>query len=226
MSEDPATLVGDGPASTSGPVSLSPEQTWEAAAPILYPVLRPAGFHGLRLDTMATPSSGAGTVDPLIDDGPAGLVTAYALAGDGFDVLANGDHFSAWGVTPATLRAAAFGNLAAWASSAPWSDDQDQGRRVLSSDTGEGWDASRILLPDAATYLEHELGGGDCRVLVGLPARHLLLAGCLRADDPEFAPLFANFVVDYWDDSDEAIERGVFELRGGQLSVFEAPTPA
>ena len=226
MREVPATLLGDGPVGTSGPLSLSAEHAWEAAAPIIYPLLRPAGSRGLRLAALASPSGGAGSVEALIDDGPAGLLTAYALAGDGFDVLASGDHLAAWGIAAGTLRDAAFRNLAAWSASAPWSDDQDQGRRVLSSDTGDGWDASRILLPDVTAYLERELGGGERRVLVGLPARHLLLAGCLRDDDPEFASLFANFVVDYWDDSDEAIERGIFELRGGQLSLVEVAAQA
>ena len=97
---------------------------------------------------LETPSSAAGNVDPLIDDGPADLLIAYALAAGGFDVLANGDHLAAWGVSAATLRDAAFRNLDGWSATAPWSTDAAERRRVISSDTGDGWDASRILLPD------------------------------------------------------------------------------
>jgi len=205
----------------ASPISLTAEHSWEAAAPILYPVLRPAGTPGLHLSAITTPTSAAGNVDPLLDAGPAGLEIAYALTAGGFDVLANGDHLAAWSVSPETLREAAFRNLEAWAAGASWSTDTAGIRRVISSDTGDGWDASRILLPDAVAYLEGELGGPGNRVLLGLPARHLLIAGALRPDDLEFAPLFADFVLEYAGDSDESIDRRVFELRGGQVTVFD-----
>jgi len=208
------------------PMSLAPEHSWEAAARLLYPVLRPAGTPGLHLDTIETPTSAAGNVSPLLDDGPVGLEIAYALTADGFDVLANGDHLAAWSVSPATLREAAFHNLAAWAAGASWTVDATGRRRVISSDTGDGWDASRILLPDAIAHLVGELGGPGARVLVGLPARHLLIAGTLHGDDPEFATLFADFIHDYADDSDESIDRRLFELRAGQVTLFDPSAPA
>lgn len=221
MTGDAARMDGAQAPAPATPISFAAEQSWEAAAPIVYPVLRPAGTHGLRLASITSPASTAGGVDPLLDDGPVDLGIAYALIADGFDVLANGDHLSAWGISPATLREAAFRNLATWAAEAPWSIDADGRRRVISSDTGDGWDASRILLPDAIAHLERELGGPGDRVLVGLPARHLLLAGTLREDDPEFAPLFANFVQAYAGDSDEAIDRRLFELRAGTVTLFD-----
>ena len=205
----------------AAPISLSAQHAWDAAAPILYPVLRPAGTVGLHLEAIDVPSSVAGNGDPLTDDGPVDLVVAYAMAGEGFDVLANGDHLSAWGVSAATLRDAAFGNLEAWSVVAPWSVDAAEGRRVISSDTGDGWDASRILLPDVVAHLEAELGGAGTRILVGLPARHLLIAGSLRPEDPDFAPLFADFVLEYAGDSDESIDRRIFELRDGGLELFD-----
>jgi uncharacterized protein YtpQ (UPF0354 family) len=214
--------MDDAQATTAAsPISLTAEHSWEAAAPILYPVLRPAGTPGLHLSTLASPSSAAGNVDPLLDDGPAGLEIAYAIAAGGFDVLANGDHLSAWSVSPATMREAAFRNLEAWAAAASWSIDAAGRRRVISSDTGDGWDASRILLPDAIAHLEGELRGPGDRVLLGLPARHLLIAGTLHGDDPEFAPLFADFVLEYAGDSDESIDRRLFELREGQVTLFD-----
>jgi hypothetical protein len=205
----------------AGPLSLTFEHAWEAAAPILYPVLRPSGTHGLRLATLATPASAAGNVDPLLDDGPVDLLVAFALAADGFDVVVNGDHVAAWGVSPTTLREAAFRNLAAWSATAPWSLDEADVRKVISSDTGDGWDTSRILLPSVIDYLQRELGGSGSRVLVGLPSRHLLLAGSLRADDPEFAALFADFILEYAGDSDDEIDRRLFELRDGRLELFD-----
>ena len=207
-------------------VSFAPEHDWSAASPLLFPVLRPAGMRGTSLDALVTPVSAAGDTQPVIDPGPADLVVAYAISAAGFDVLASGDHVAAWAVAPATLREAAFRNLAAWSSGAPWSEDADERRRIVSSDTGDGWDAARILLPEVTAHLADTLGGDGCRVLVGVPARHLLLAGALRPDDPEFGILFADFVLDYAEDSDEAIDRRVFELVAGRLVPFSTGEPA
>ena len=77
-------------------------------------------------------------------------------------------------------------NLADWSAGAAWTDEVSGERRLLSSDTGEGWDASRILLPEVVDRLSRELGSVG-RVLIGLPERHLLVAGTLRPGDEEFA---------------------------------------
>lgn len=205
-------------------ISLSAENSWATAAPLLFPVLRPAGSSGRRLDALATSSSAAGTIDLLIDDGPADLVIAYAITAGGFDVLANGDHLAAWAISPETLREAAYRNLEAWSRTAPWSEETSGDRQILSSDTGDGWDASRILLPSAVAHLESTLRGPGDRVLVGLPARHLLIAAAWKAADPDFAALFADFVLEYAADSDEAIDRRVFELAAGRLAPLERST--
>lgn len=211
---------------TATALSLSAEHSWEAASAIVFPVLRPAGAQGLRLAGVGSAASAAGSMEPLLDEGPVDLSIAYALPAEGFDVLAVGDHLAGWGVSAATLRAAALRNLAAWSATAPWSVEEEGGRRVVSSDTGDGWDASRILLPDVAAHLERELGGPGARVMMGIPARHLLLAASLREDDREFAALFADFVLEYAGDSDEGIDRRVFELREGRLVPFGgAPRP-
>jgi hypothetical protein len=224
---DPAPGTASGHASGPSPsgVSFALEHDWSAAAALIFPVLRPAGTLGTLLSSLATPMSAAGHTQPVIDAGPVDLVVAYAISATGFDVLASGDHLAAWSVPPATLRETAFRNLAAWSARAPWSEEVDGRRRILSSDTGDGWDAARILLPEVTAHLGTTLGEGGARVLIGLPARHLLLAGALRPDDQEFGPLFADFVQDYANDSDEAIDLRVFELVGGRLLPFSAVVP-
>ena len=84
---------------------------------------------------------------------------------------------------------------------------------------------SRILLPDVTAHLGATLGEAGARVLVGLPARDLLLAGSLRPGDDAFAPLFADFVRDYAEGSDEAIDLRVFELVAGRLSPYATDVP-
>jgi hypothetical protein len=222
----PGGAPGPGTGPSPSGVSSAPEHDWAAAAGLVFPVVRPAGTLGTFLDRLATPMSAAGDTQPVIDPGPADLVVAYVISAVGFDVLANGDHLAAWSIPPAAFRETAFRNLAAWSARAPWSEEVDGRRRILSSDTGDGWDAARVLLPVVTAHLGSTLGEGGARVLVGLPARHLLLAGALRPDDPEFGPQFADFVRDYADDSDEAIDLRVFELVAGRLVPFSVVAPA
>jgi hypothetical protein len=65
------------------------------------------------------------------------------------------------------------------------------------------------------------------RILVGLPERHLLIAGTLRPGDAEFASLFGEFIVEQSGGADEPIDRRVFELVDGRLVEFAGePTTA
>lgn len=63
------------------------------------------------------------------------------------------------------------------------------------------------------------------RILVGIPERHLLTAGSLGPNDPEFAALFADFVLEQSGAADEPIDRRLFELVDGRLVVFAGVTP-
>lgn len=211
---------------SGGPTaSLAPEHDWSAAAQNLFPILRPVGTTGLRLDdadhaTLMANANKAHTMT-LIGDGPCGLVIVYALPATGFDILVNGEHLVSWGVEPGAIHETAMRNLAAWSADAGWSDEASGDRRLLSSDTGAGMDAARILLPAARTLLARELGAdGTTRVLVGLPERHLLLAGAMRPGDEEFAVLLHNYVIEHGEGADEPIDLRVFELVGAELVDF------
>jgi hypothetical protein len=201
-------------------IAESPEHDWKAASEIIYPLLRPPGAQGLIVADIDAATLAADQArshsQPLVDEGPAGLSVVYALHAGAFDVIVNGDHLLSWGVQPGQIQEAALRNLAAWSGGAPWTDEVSGNRRLISSDTGDGWDASRILLPDVVAKLAGELGGVG-RVLVGVPERHLLIAGALRADDEDFASLFADFVVESSGGADEPVDRRVFELVDGRL---------
>ena len=206
----------------------SPEHDWAHAATVIYPAFRPVGTQGVHVedvdpDLAATQTSRA-RVAPLVDEGPADLPVVYTLRATGFDVVVNTDHLLSWGVEPAAVQDAALGNLAAWSASAGWTDEVSGDRRLLSSDTGDGFDAARILLPDVRDHLRQELGPG-CRILVGLPERHLLVAAALGDNDEEFATLFSEFIVEQSGGADEPIDRRVFELVDGQLVPFDGATP-
>jgi len=220
--DESSPVSGHVPAPDHGPPSIaeSPEQNWGAASKVIYPLLRPPGGQGLivaEIDAGALAADSArGHSQPLVDEGPVGLTVVYAMPADGYDVIVNGDHLLTWGVSTEAIQEAALKNLAAWSATAPWTDEVSGERRLISSDTGDGWDSSRILLPDVIDRLMSELGGVG-RVLVGVPERHLLIAGALRPGDEEFASLFADFVIESSGGADEPVDRRVFELVDGRL---------
>jgi hypothetical protein len=222
-------VPGD-PTTVASSISESPEHDWTAAARLLVPLLRPSGTHGLAVTeidaaTLATEAM-RNHSQPLLDEGPCGLSVVYAMPGTGFDVIVNADHLLSWGVTVEVVQDTALANLAAWSATATWTDEVSGERRLISSDTGDGWDAARILLTEVRDKLVAELGGTG-RILIGLPERHLLIAGTLRPGDDEFAALFAEFVVEHSGGADEPVDRRVFELVDGHLVEFSGlSTPA
>jgi hypothetical protein len=211
------------PPEPSGSPIDAPEHDWNVAKDLVRPAFRPVGTSGLPIETVDPETLAQHSMQshsqPLIDEGPAGIPVVYTMAGSGFDILVNGDHLLSWGIEPSQLQDAAMANLAAWAATAPWSDEVSGERRVISSATGDGFDAVRILLPDATAYLAAQLGV-DGRVLVGIPERHLLVAATLRPDDAGFAALFSEFVIEQSGGADEPVDRRLFELVDGRLVEF------
>jgi hypothetical protein len=207
------------PPDADASAAAAPEHDWATAIGHVYPVLRPSGTHGTMLAEVDAEVLAAEGLKkhalPLIDPGPAGLAVAYAIREPAFDVLINADHLLSWGVDASAVRDAAMANLGAWSASAPWSDEMSGERRLLSSDTGEGSDAARILLPDVRAHLVAECGG-DARVLVALPDRDLLIAGSLHEGDTEFAGQLATVVAEVSEGAHEPIDRRLFELVGAE----------
>ena len=209
-------------------VADSPEHDWGHAKQVIYPAFRPVGTKGLALDSidpaMLAAHSAQSHAQPIIDEGPGGLPVVYTLTASGFDIVVNGDHLLAWAVDPAAIQDAAMRNLATWSAGAAWTAETSGARRLLSSETGDGWDAARILLPETIERLIGELGPHG-RILVGVPERHLLTAGSLGPGDSEFAALFADFIIEHSGGADEPIDRRIFELVDGRLVVFAGVTP-
>jgi len=103
--------------------------------------------------------------------------------------------------------------LRAWSETAPWTDELAGDRHLVSSDTGSGSDAARILLPEARAHLVGQCGG-PARVLVALPDRDLLMAASLPPSDDAFLAKFESFVADLMEGAHEPIEGALFELVG------------
>ena len=162
---------------------------------------------------------------PVLDAGPAGLPVVYAIPAGGFDIVVNGDHLLSWGIEAVELQDAALRNLAAWAATAPWTDEvsgerrSDQLRHGRRPRCGPDPAARRRRPPRARSS-----GRDGARVLVGIPERHLLTAASLRPDDQGFAAMFAEFIVEQSGGADEPIDRRVFEIVDGRLVEFSRMT--
>jgi hypothetical protein len=203
----------------------SPEHDWASARDLIYPAFRPVGTQGLSVEGIERDTLVSGAVShaqPILDVGPADLPVVYTIDAGAFDIVVNGDHLLSWGIGPTEIQDAALANLARWSVAAPWTEEISGERRLISSDTGDGWDAVRILLPEVVDRLMSELGPHG-RILVGVPERHLLTAASLRPGDDAFAALFADFIVEHSGDADEPIDRRVFELVDGRLVEFIGP---
>lgn len=207
-------------------IADAPEHDWERARSLIYPAFRPVGTLGLPVESIHRDElaghPGQSHAQPLLDQGPAGLPVVYTIDAGGFDIVVNGDHLLSWGVEPSAIQDAALANLATWSAGAAWTVETSGERRLVSSQTGDGWDAARVLLPETVQHLGQELGSLG-RILVGIPERHLLTAGALRPGDDEFATLFADFIVEQSGGADEPIDRRVFELVDGRLVEFIGP---
>jgi hypothetical protein len=200
-------------------IADAPEQDWPAATGLIMPVLQPIGTPGLPADAYDPASlhltRGTAGGAPLQWPGPAGLPVAVAIPATGFHVLVNAEHVAAWAVEPSAVISTAMANLLAWSNSTPWDAEASDGRRIRVSDSGEGWDAARLLLPEVRLFLEHELAGG--RVLVAVPSRHLLVAGSAPTTDAGFADDLRAFAATAYADADEPVDPRVFILEQGGL---------
>jgi hypothetical protein len=206
------------------PGADAPEHDWAAARDRVFPLLRAPGTAGTPLAearSLSLADSVANT-DPIVERGPAGLTVVYGIAAEGFAVLVNAEHLLSWGVDGPDLHAAAMANLATWSGEADWDEERTDERRILSSSTGDGYDASRVLLPEVRARIAEMATDAPpgSRILVGLPERDLLVAGALVPGDEEFIGLFREFLAEQAAAANIPIDERVFELRAGELVEF------
>ena len=135
-----------------------PSTTGRAPAASSIPAFRPVGTQGLAIDDdrpRGARAHAAPEPRPAARStrGRPGCPVVYTIDAGAFDIVVNGDHLLSWGVEPAEIQDAAMRNLARWSATAPWTDEVSGERRAVSSDTGDGWDAARILLPEVVAHL-------------------------------------------------------------------------
>jgi hypothetical protein len=114
--------------------------------------------------------------EPLV----AGLQVAYAIDSDRSIAYILRTQFESWKITPDAIREVAIANLVARsdAMNAQAAQDEAENINLILFQTGDGYDASRILLPTLHDRLREHLGSPFA---AAIPNRDILL--CFRNDD-------------------------------------------
>ena len=148
---------------------------------ILPMVLSERDFAGPHRQTMA---------EPLVP----GVRVAYAIDSDRTIAYIPQPQFKAWNVSLDDVHAAAMENLIGRSESMSAHAAQDEDGRInlILFQTGDGYDASRLLLPTLHDRLREHLGSP---FVAGIPNRDILL--CFRGDDETVTRLKSQIAADY-----------------------------
>ena len=127
---------------------------------------------------------------PLVE----GLHIAYAIDSDRTIAYIPQSHFESWQVSVDDVHDAAMENLVGRSESmsAHAAQDDDGKINLILFQTGDGYDASRLLLPTLHDRLREHLGSPFA---AGIPNRDILL--CFRNDDETVARLKDQIAADY-----------------------------
>jgi hypothetical protein len=148
-----------------------------------------------RILPMILPDRGGevehGTVaQPLVP----GLHIAYAIDSDRTIAYIPQPQFKSWKVSLDDVHEAAMENLIGRSESMSAHAAQDEDGRInlILFQTGDGYDASRLLLPTLHDRLREHLGSP---FVAGIPNRDILL--CFRGDDETVTRLKSQIAADY-----------------------------
>jgi uncharacterized protein YtpQ (UPF0354 family) len=147
----------------------------------IYPMILPEWAGDAHRETV---------MQPLIE----GLNVGYAIDSDRTIAYLHQAQFKQWDVTVDDVHAAAIANLVARSESMPATaaQDEDGSISLIIFQTGDGYDASRILLPSLHERLVEHLGSPFA---AGIPNRDILL--CFRDDEATIARIRGQISEDF-----------------------------
>ncbi len=147
----------------------------------IFPMLLPESAGEVHADTVS---------QPLID----GLRIAYAIDSDRTIAYIPKAQFNEWNISTDELHTTALDNLIARSETMVASAAQDEDNRInlILFQTGDGYDASRLLLPTLHDRLREHLGSPFA---AAVPTRDLLL--CFRSDADTIARVKDQVMEDY-----------------------------
>jgi len=155
--------------------------TYEDLKERILPMILPEEAGEVHADTLS---------EPLID----GLRIAYAIDSDRTIAYIPKSQFEEWKVSAEDLHNQALDNLVARSETMVASAAQDDEGKInlILFQTGDGYDASRLLLPTLHERLKEHLGSP---FLAAIPTRDLLL--CFREDDETVSRVKEQVAEDY-----------------------------
>ena len=161
----------------------SPDRTgtYESLKERILPMILPEDAGEAHADTMS---------EPLVE----GLRIAYAIDSDRTIAYIPKAQFDEWNITPEDLHSQALDNLIARSETMVASAAQDDDGKInlILFQTGDGYDASRLLLPTLHERLREHLGSPFA---AAIPTRDLLL--CFRSDSATIARVKGQVQEDY-----------------------------
>lgn len=176
-----------------------PDLTWTQARPRLFPALKPQQY----LDQTRLLKGGSEAVDDLVVLGYRGdLRILLAIDFDASMTFATKSKLRKWGVTPDEALKCAVENLSKL--TAPhWAEATEQARQkgFFAFDVRDGYDSSRLLLPDFCERASRALG--CTRMAVGIPIRDLIIA--VPAENANQVDRVRNVVMDTYSTGDHPI---------------------
>ncbi len=161
----------------------SPDRTgsFEQLKDRIFPMILPEDAGEAHFDTISQPLVG-------------GLRVAYAIDSDRTIAYIPTSQFKEWNITLDDIHSAALDNLVGRSESMVASAAQDEDGQIslILFQTGDGYDASRLLLPTLHERLREHLGSPFA---AAVPTRDLLL--CFRSDDQTIARVKDQVADDY-----------------------------
>jgi len=179
----------------------SPDRTgsFEQLKERILPMILPEDAGEGHLDTVR---------QPLVD----GLQVAYAIDSDRTIAYIPQSQFAEWNITTDQLHDVALDNLVARSESMVASAAQDPDGQIslILFQTGDGYDASRLLLPTLHDRLREHLGSPFA---AAIPTRDLLL--CFRSDPDTIARVKEQVADDFQKMPHQVTDRLLLVTRDG-----------
>lgn len=144
----------------------------------------------------------------------ADLMITYVIREMSSVAYINSDHLKRWQISEAELHTRALRNLQLQTTRvAPTTLGQGT-RQVFLFDTQDGYDATRILLPDVLEMWQAALSG---RMLIGIPHRDLLVA--FSDQDPTLGYALTQQIARDAAEHPAALTDQLFTLRDGRIEL-------
>jgi uncharacterized protein YtpQ (UPF0354 family) len=146
----------------------------------------------------------------------ADLIIVYAISEGARVLYVNEDHLDAWGASASDLHERALANLREHSVDVKYTTLGEGEQTLFIYKSGDGYDASRLLLTDTLADLARRLPG---RMVIGIPSRDFLIAFS-DANPDILQALAAQIQTDYIGQPNGLTDQ-LFTLDRGQVREYE-----